>query len=65
VALTATELNFDEFKSRGLHDKHGIVARNFISAFAQSWRKTKNLHVKVAGRRTFREHTLDFWPKVR
>jgi hypothetical protein len=36
VALTATELNFDEFKSRGLHEKQAIASWNLetISAFA-------------------------------
>jgi hypothetical protein len=36
VALTARELNFDEFKSGGLHEKHAVATWNMgtISAFA-------------------------------
>jgi hypothetical protein len=36
VALTAMELNFDKFKSGGLHEKHAVATWNLgtISAFA-------------------------------
>jgi hypothetical protein len=36
VALPARELNFDEFKSGGLHEKHAVATWNLgtISAFA-------------------------------
>jgi hypothetical protein len=36
VALTAIELNFDEFKTKGLHQKHEIATWDLetISAFA-------------------------------
>jgi hypothetical protein len=36
MALAAMELNFDEFKSGGLHEKHAVTTWNLgtISAFA-------------------------------
>jgi hypothetical protein len=36
VALTAMELNFEEFKLEGLHEKHAVTTCNLgtISAFA-------------------------------
>jgi hypothetical protein len=36
MALAEMELNFKEFKSRGLHEKHAEATRNLetISAFA-------------------------------
>jgi hypothetical protein len=36
VALTAMELNFDEFKSGGLHENHAVATWNLgiISEFA-------------------------------
>jgi hypothetical protein len=37
VAWTASELNFDEFKSGRLHEKHAVATLNLgtISAFAE------------------------------
>jgi hypothetical protein len=36
IILVALELNFDEFKSGGLHEKHAVATWNLgtISAFA-------------------------------
>jgi hypothetical protein len=37
LALTTRELNFDEFKLEGLHEKHAVANVGTISAFA--WRQ--------------------------
>jgi hypothetical protein len=44
VALTTRELNFDAFKSGGLHEKHAVATWNLgtISEFASRQKKTKN-----------------------
>jgi hypothetical protein len=59
LALTSTGLNFDEFKSGVLHEKHAVATWNLgtISAFAQRQKKTKKTWVEMAGRRTFRMHS--------
>jgi hypothetical protein len=78
VALTARELNFDEFKSEGVHEEHAVATGNVgtSSAFAWSWRKTKETCVErpVAGpsgyiltsiqqsdRQTYAKDSLRFW----
>jgi hypothetical protein len=55
----SNRINFDEFKSRRLPEKHAVAACNFgtISAFASRRRKTKNTYVEMAGLRTVRIHT--------
>jgi hypothetical protein len=53
------ELNFDEFKSGGLHGKRAVTTLKLgtISAFASGQKKTKKTCIELAGRRTFRMHT--------
>jgi hypothetical protein len=52
-------------KYGGLHEKHAIETWNLgsISAFAWKLKKTKQTYVEMAGRRTFRTHTV-YYPAV-
>jgi hypothetical protein len=59
LSLTAKELNFDEFKSGGLHEKHAVATGNLgtVSAFAWRQSRIKNTSVQMAGRRNYRMPT--------
>jgi hypothetical protein len=59
VTFAAMELNLDEFKKGGLHEKHAVATWNLgtISAFAWRQRKTQKPCVKTAGRRSFQIRT--------
>jgi hypothetical protein len=62
-ALTARGLNFDEFNSGGLYEKHAVATWEPSQHLLKD-RETKKTCVEMAGRRTFRMHT-DFEPAVR
>jgi hypothetical protein len=52
VALTASELNFNEFKSRGLHEKHEVGAWNFRTISVFAWRQKKTTEKLCRGGRS-------------
>jgi hypothetical protein len=54
VALTARELNFDEFKSGELYEKYAVAN---VELWESSQHLLKEGCVEVAGRRDFRIHT--------
>jgi hypothetical protein len=58
-AFTSRELNFDEFKTGGLHEKQAEATWKMGTTSTFSWkqRKAKATCGEMTGRRTFRMHT--------
>jgi hypothetical protein len=60
VALTAMELNFDEFKSGGLHKRHAVATwtlGNNLNICLKTEENQENQDVEIADRKTFWMHT--------